>query len=78
MTDPIKVQIDPIGPGIYQHNLLCWLCEERPAVYQANPHWCFAPCWECQKDRAPYNAEAWWVEAEAVRERRKPWWRKLL
>lgn len=30
------------------HDLGCWLCWQRPAVYNVNSR-CFEPCWECQR-----------------------------
>ncbi len=47
--DHRPIHIEEIGPGFAQHDVLCWLCNERPAVYDMNPTWVFRPCWECQE-----------------------------
>jgi len=44
-----KIEITPIGLGGFEHNLICWMCNKEPAVYDANPNWHFIPCWKCQK-----------------------------
>lgn len=44
----MKIIINFIGP-VAEHNLLCWLCEEKPAVYDMNPNFIFRPCWGCQE-----------------------------
>ena len=36
-------------PGGTDHNLICWLCNRRSAVYAMYPQWVFMPCWKCQK-----------------------------
>jgi hypothetical protein len=43
------IELEPIGAGAFTHKLECWLCNDEPAVYSANPDWCFLPCWKCQK-----------------------------
>lgn len=45
-----KLKVDPIAMGIVDHDVLCWLCNKRPAVYDMNPTWVFRPCWKCQKE----------------------------
>jgi hypothetical protein len=45
------------GPAAH-HNLVCWLCNVRPAVYDMHPNWFFRPCWTCQKKIAP--PRMWW------------------
>lgn len=35
--------------GAAIHNLKCWFCKERSAVYDIHPVWAFLPCWECQE-----------------------------
>lgn len=47
LPDTIHVAIHYEGPFAF-HNLSCWLCNERPAVYSMHPQWCFLPCVECQ------------------------------
>jgi hypothetical protein len=48
LPDTIHVAIHAEG-GFAWHNLACWLCNERPAVYSMHPNWCFLPCRECQR-----------------------------
>jgi hypothetical protein len=36
------------SPAI-KHSVMCWLCDERSAIYAAHPQFTFKPCWECQK-----------------------------
>ena len=49
MIEPkLKVKIIHEGP-ITHNNLLCWLCNEQPAVYDMHPNWFFRPCWSCQR-----------------------------
>lgn len=43
------INIDYIGPGAAQHDVLCWLCNKHPAVYDMHPAWVFRPCWDCQR-----------------------------
>ena len=46
----MKITLTPVGPGGFEHDLECWLCDnEQSAIYFANPHWVFMPCRECQK-----------------------------
>lgn len=47
-SNDIRITIEHIGP-VSTHNLICWVCNERKAVYHMNPTWCFSPCWECDK-----------------------------
>jgi len=60
MSERIKVEIRFVGPAAL-HNLLCWICEEQPAVYDMHPNWCFRPCWGCQEAINPKrNRRHWW------------------
>lgn len=45
----IRVKLEPIGMGLFAHNLTCWICNKDSAVYSASPEWIFKPCWDCQK-----------------------------
>lgn len=45
----VRIEIDFVGPAC-THNLICWVCGERKAVYHMYPVWCFGPCWECNGD----------------------------
>ena len=57
----IQIQIEHIGGGLCEHNLICWLCNKEPAVYDMNPNWVFRPCWTCQKSCGLLPKEkAWW------------------
>lgn len=49
-------------PGGSEHNLICWMCNKRPAIYYMNPNWIFMPCRECQKIYVGF-----WSK-------KKPWW----
>ena len=42
------VEIVYHGPAA-THNVKCWLCGDKPAIYNMNPVWRFEPCWSCQK-----------------------------
>jgi len=44
--------IVPIGAGAHTHDLGCWRCMKRPAVYSM-PEGVFLPCWECQRKPRP-------------------------
>lgn len=46
MSEPIHISIEPHGMGA-THNLMCWLCGLRKAVYNMSPVWAFQPCDEC-------------------------------
>jgi hypothetical protein len=61
--EPLHIAIEFHGPAA-THNLMCWLCDERPAVYKMHPDWVFAPCWTCQAQIA-----------SPVGTQRRPWWR---
>ena len=56
MSESVKVKITHHGPAA-THNLLCWLCEDNPAVYSMHPGWVFKPCWKCQKE---IKKPKWW------------------
>ena len=43
-----RVRLEFDGPVVH-HDVLCWLCNARSAVYDMNPNWVFRPCWECQE-----------------------------
>lgn len=45
----IDIKLQDIGGMAFTHELLCWFCKEKSAVYSAYPQWCFLPCWDCQK-----------------------------
>lgn len=60
-----KTEIRPFGPGGYEHSVQCWLCNERPAVYDAYPNWHFIPCCGCQESHTGI-----WTP-------KKKWWEKL-
>lgn len=50
LTKKVYVTIDsdsiPMGAT---HDLMCWICNEEPAVYDMSPNWIMRPCWSCQK-----------------------------
>ena len=57
LTERVVPEIEYFG--LYAiHNLTCWICLERPAVYDLYPHWIFRPCWECQKGISA--SRSWW------------------
>lgn len=64
-----KVKITIEGrhmPGGAEHNLICWICGIKPAVYSMYPNWMFLPCWRCQSN----------IKTEGVWNRlKKPWWK---
>lgn len=43
----LHVEFIDLGPAC-EHNLMCWICNKNPAVYQMNED-VFFPCRECQK-----------------------------
>lgn len=48
LAQPVNIAIH--NEGLFAlHNLQCWFCRERSAVFDMSPNWCFLPCWECQK-----------------------------
>lgn len=49
-------------PGGTEHNLICWMCEDKPAIYSMNPEWIFLPCRDCQKKYKGIwtNTKKWW------------------
>lgn len=47
-------------PGGAEHNLVCWLCNNNPAVYSMHPNWIFKPCWDCQKKYGIGKKNKWW------------------
>lgn len=49
MSKDLHIEIEAVGPAAL-HNLMCWMCEERKAVYHMYPTWCFGPCWECNAE----------------------------
>jgi hypothetical protein len=59
------VQMIDLGAGAIGHNVLCWLCDEKSAVYYANPKFVFYPCWSCQEI---YEGE--WTK-------KKSWWERI-
>lgn len=54
----VKIKLCEIGPAI-NHNLICWLCDKEPAVYDMYPNWVFRPCWDCQKKMKDQKISAW-------------------
>lgn len=44
-----KIKIIAIGM-LSDHDVMCWVCDKKPAVYDMNPTWVFRPCWKCQKN----------------------------
>ena len=48
LNKPVYIAIH--NEGLFAlHNLQCWFCRERSAVFDMGPNWHFIPCWECQK-----------------------------
>lgn len=45
---PLVVQFKWDGPAC-NHNLVCWVCRSKAAVYFVNER-LFRPCWECQRE----------------------------
>ena len=45
---PIHIKMFDIASCV-NHNLMCWLCDKQPAVYNVYPNFIFLPCWKCQK-----------------------------
>ena len=56
------VKMFEMGPAI-DHNLVCWLCDKRSAVYYTWPKFIFYPCWRCQE-----KYEGAWTK-------KKPWYK---
>jgi len=54
----IKVKIEFFGP-VAEHNLLCWHCFEKSAIYDINKS-IFKPCWHCQKIFGMLNHKKWY------------------
>lgn len=63
MMSDLRIRIEHIGPAA-THNVICWLCNERKAVYRMYPVWCFSPCWECDRQ----------IGGMLIRKRK--WWRR--
>jgi hypothetical protein len=64
MREPVQIDFEYIFMGA-DHNLMCWVCNKRKAVYNMYPVWVFQPCWQCNQD----------IGGEVVRKR--PWFRNL-
>jgi len=49
-------------PGVADHNLMCWICNRKSAIYLMNPHWIFMPCRKCQGDYIGFWTKKipWW------------------
>lgn len=43
-----KVTLEHHGPATL-HDVLCWACNKRSAVYSMHPVWAFEPCWKCNE-----------------------------
>lgn len=68
MSEHRKINLTWHGP-IAEHDVLCWICNEEPAVYHAYPTWLFGPCWKCEK----------WIEPSYGKvERSTPNWLKRM
>ena len=44
-----KIKLKFIGP-FADHDVLCWICNQKSAVYDMSPVWVFRPCYRCQDD----------------------------
>ncbi len=57
----INIHLKPLGFGAFTHDLQCWICDERPAVYSAYPDFCFLPCWYCQEtNKGIWTKKTFW------------------
>lgn len=64
LSHPVHVAIH--NEGLFAlHNLTCWFCNERPAMFMMSPWWVFYPCEECQ---AKFQG-AWTPK-------KKKWWKR--
>ncbi len=46
MIEPRHIPlIQQHGPAV-EHDIVCWVCERKPAVYDMNAN-VFLPCWGC-------------------------------
>ena len=63
---PVSIELLDIGAGAVSHNLLCWICNKKKAVYNMYPNWIFQPCWDCQARlgltgiEVKYKKKKWW------------------
>jgi len=50
------------GSPVIAHSVMCWLCDERSAVYSAYPNFIFLPCSKCQEFHTGYwnKRKKWW------------------
>lgn len=63
---PVRITIESRHlPGGADHNLICWICDKKSAIYSMYPYWMFLPCYDCQgniKGEGIWNIlkKKWW------------------
>jgi len=58
--NPVKITIESRHlPGGSDHNLICWVCEKRHAIYSMHPEWIFKPCNKCER-KIHGKPKKWW------------------
>ena len=70
MPEHVEVTYADLGAGFVEHNLRCFICNKRPAMWWGNPVWMFAPCSKCREAAGVMTFE------DACKAKRCRWWQR--